>query len=398
MMAPAGKDGNKDLLPKAVEVYDEEQLGQHARRLAKEMPNAEGVSGVCWHKGKRKWRAEIVYEKRQITLGCFDVLAEAIERRLTAEKAKAEGKNPKMPRVGPKMHPLLGGPVASFSSQELYEHSWRIAEERPTAVGVEGACWDKAKRKWKSIISTGGTQLNLGLYHNLADAIERRLLAEKAKTEGREARPEATIGRTSMEQLESARVAAGGEAVPMHGHTRTRKPPPDDEDGLARKPKVAVRTVPYKKPRRPYIEPPLPKNRKKLAAHIEANAKVETKAVAKVEAKAEAKQGAGGKHEPKATVATAPTASTAPQCKGEDKAPRRPRGRPLKPAPPRLAGVRPLAKPTPAGAQRAVIALTKKRAAASSPSMAAPRKEKRRPKQDEADELTAASGLLAMLT
>ena len=82
------------MLPAAVETLSAQQLAEHARRIAEERPTAEGVIGVSWHKMTRKWVAQIYYKAKQIHLGIFISLANAIERRLLAEKAIAEGKHP----------------------------------------------------------------------------------------------------------------------------------------------------------------------------------------------------------------------------------------------------------------------------------------------------------------
>ena len=78
----------------ASETLSEQQLAERARRIAEERPTAEGVKGVCWYKATRKWTAHIHYKARQIHLGFYAFLADAIERRLLAEKALAEGRHP----------------------------------------------------------------------------------------------------------------------------------------------------------------------------------------------------------------------------------------------------------------------------------------------------------------
>ena len=79
----------------AVEMLSEQQLAEHARRIAEERPTAEGVKGVCWQKQQRKWIAYIRYKAKQIHLGFYAFLADAIKGRLLAEKAVAESKHPK---------------------------------------------------------------------------------------------------------------------------------------------------------------------------------------------------------------------------------------------------------------------------------------------------------------
>ena len=79
----------------ASETLSEQQLAERARRIAEERPTAEGVNGVHWQKEKQKWTANIRYKAKQIHLGFYAFLADAIKGRLLAEKAVAESKHPK---------------------------------------------------------------------------------------------------------------------------------------------------------------------------------------------------------------------------------------------------------------------------------------------------------------
>jgi hypothetical protein len=193
------------LLPASVETFSGQQLAEHARRIAEERPTAEGVKGVRWDKEKRKWVASINYKAKQIKLGYFAALADAIERRLLGEKAVAEGKHPKPSAVG---DPLLPTSVETFWGQQLAERARRIAEERPTGEGVNGVCWDKEKQWWRARIWHEGKQIYLGIFAALADAIERRLLAEKAMAEGKH--PDAIRGVPNIgeDSRAAARIAA----------------------------------------------------------------------------------------------------------------------------------------------------------------------------------------------
>ena len=82
------------MLPAAIETFSTQQLAEHARRIAEERPTAEGVIGVYWQKATRKWVAKISYKAKPIFLCSHAFLADAIERRLLAEKALAEGRHP----------------------------------------------------------------------------------------------------------------------------------------------------------------------------------------------------------------------------------------------------------------------------------------------------------------
>lgn len=48
--------------------------------------NVSGISGVSWHKARRKWRAQIGGTKDRKHLGLFDNLADAAEARRQAEQ------------------------------------------------------------------------------------------------------------------------------------------------------------------------------------------------------------------------------------------------------------------------------------------------------------------------
>ena len=89
-----GMAGFGQVLPAAIETFSTQQLAEHARRIAEERPTAEGVKGVCWLKEKRKWAAYIHYKAKRVFLCSCASLADAIERRLLAEKALAEGRHP----------------------------------------------------------------------------------------------------------------------------------------------------------------------------------------------------------------------------------------------------------------------------------------------------------------
>jgi hypothetical protein len=47
--------------------------------------NTTGVKGVYWHKALSKWHASIRHNKKQIHLGFFDLKADAIAARVSAE-------------------------------------------------------------------------------------------------------------------------------------------------------------------------------------------------------------------------------------------------------------------------------------------------------------------------
>ena len=47
--------------------------------------NTSGYKGVCWNKEKQKWQSRIQIDKKQLFLGCFDDIQEAVEARKDAE-------------------------------------------------------------------------------------------------------------------------------------------------------------------------------------------------------------------------------------------------------------------------------------------------------------------------
>lgn len=55
------------------------------RNRRKRSDNTSGITGVCWHKASRKWQARIYFNKKQIELGIFTDLDEAIAVRKAAE-------------------------------------------------------------------------------------------------------------------------------------------------------------------------------------------------------------------------------------------------------------------------------------------------------------------------
>lgn len=59
------------------------QENQKNRSLSKN--NTSGTNGVCWHKALNKWLASIWNNNKQIHLGCFNDLSEAVAVRKQAE-------------------------------------------------------------------------------------------------------------------------------------------------------------------------------------------------------------------------------------------------------------------------------------------------------------------------
>ena len=59
---------------------------QNNQNKSKRSDNTSGHPGVCWHKRISKWEARIKHNHKQIHLGYFSILEEAISARKAAEK------------------------------------------------------------------------------------------------------------------------------------------------------------------------------------------------------------------------------------------------------------------------------------------------------------------------
>ena len=94
---------------------------------------------MYWYKATRKWGAHIHYKAKEFYLGSFASLADAIERRLLAEKAVAEGKHPK--------------PCDGKQYQRGVDH---LAAAR-SAAGPAASCCNANKRKRPTDASVSST-------------------------------------------------------------------------------------------------------------------------------------------------------------------------------------------------------------------------------------------------
>lgn len=59
---------------------------QNMQNVSKHKHNTSGFKGISWHKPRKKWRAYIFNEYKQIHLGLFDSREAAIDARLVAEQ------------------------------------------------------------------------------------------------------------------------------------------------------------------------------------------------------------------------------------------------------------------------------------------------------------------------
>lgn len=63
--------------------------GTDIARIRSDKPTSRsksGIKGVCWHKSKKKWRANIGIKGQKIDLGYFDDIEDAIKARKAAEE------------------------------------------------------------------------------------------------------------------------------------------------------------------------------------------------------------------------------------------------------------------------------------------------------------------------
>lgn len=58
---------------------------ENQRNMAKYSSNTSGVTGVCWHKQRGKWKSEIKGDMRKIYLGLYITLFDAAAARKSAE-------------------------------------------------------------------------------------------------------------------------------------------------------------------------------------------------------------------------------------------------------------------------------------------------------------------------
>lgn len=70
----------------------------NAQNMPLRIDNKSGCPGVCWKKGKRKWRASITKNKVSEFLGYFDNVADAIRVRKQAEVRLGFGPNHGKPK------------------------------------------------------------------------------------------------------------------------------------------------------------------------------------------------------------------------------------------------------------------------------------------------------------
>ena len=70
-----------------IENLREDSNAENSQNMKRNKNNKTGVVGVCWNNKLCKWSAEITVDLKQIKLGYFTDIHEAIEKRAEAEIA-----------------------------------------------------------------------------------------------------------------------------------------------------------------------------------------------------------------------------------------------------------------------------------------------------------------------
>jgi hypothetical protein len=77
---------NGDRMDNRIENLRSVDRGTNARNMRKSKRNTSGATGVSWRANRNKWRAYIMVGGKQITLGHFATLDEAVKAREEASK------------------------------------------------------------------------------------------------------------------------------------------------------------------------------------------------------------------------------------------------------------------------------------------------------------------------
>merc|ERR1719263_2689240 len=156
----------------------------------------DGRHGVSFINSTKRWQVQIHYGKR-LTLGRFKTKEDAIACLFLAEDRIAAGCHPKTGKYVPEAERpkprkpknnthLLGAPAATFSDAALGERATDFAAKVDASTldidQVVGVGLYKANGTWYAQMKDKKTQRQLGSQtSDLAEAIRRRLLGEKAK-------------------------------------------------------------------------------------------------------------------------------------------------------------------------------------------------------------------------
>jgi len=108
--------------------------------------NKSGVVGVTWHRRNMMWCAKITVNRKQISLGQFDSLIDAVAARIAAENGPGE---PPPRRLWTK-----------------------------NTSGILGVCWRTTHEKWQAVLKVNRKTFFLGEFASLLDAAAARIAAE----------------------------------------------------------------------------------------------------------------------------------------------------------------------------------------------------------------------------
>lgn len=70
--------------------------------------------------------------------------------------------------------------ISNLRDVTLAENARNLRRPTHNTSGVSGVAWRKAKGKWRAIIGVGGTQVALGHFDTIIDAVAARRAAERA--------------------------------------------------------------------------------------------------------------------------------------------------------------------------------------------------------------------------
>merc|ERR1719263_1349090 len=210
----------------------------------------DGRHGVSFINSTKRWQVQIHYGKR-LTLGRFKTKEDAIACLFLAEdriaagchpetgKHVPEAERPKPPKPRNNTH-LLGAPAATFSDAALGERATDFAAKVDAVTldidQVVGVGLHKKNGKWRAKMRYNNKNCQLGsLTADLAEAIRRRLLAEKAKALFPDKNPHDYVAariaaagagkKRKRADADRAEGAAGGAAAAT-ASPRPRAPPP----------------------------------------------------------------------------------------------------------------------------------------------------------------------------
>lgn len=147
---------------------------------------ARGVTGVTWAKTRSIWKVDITFARRTMHLGYFQDLADAIECRLRAEKAMAEGRHPRL-AVGNRAIGRESTSTAVITTRATHAEPV-ITSDTDLASALPGVALglsDAGAACFEASIGFEGRSVDLGRYADWGEAVLARLRAETDAACGR---------------------------------------------------------------------------------------------------------------------------------------------------------------------------------------------------------------------